>query len=130
GSAGRAAAHALPVGARPEGGRTADRQLRHPHQRSRAAGGEHRLRARSAPPGNGYATEAATEIIRFSFEELGLHRIWSWCVAENLGSARVLEKVGMRQERQLREKEFYKGRWWDHRLFAILDHEWKARSGR
>src|ERR1044071_593425 len=33
--------------------------------------------------GHGYATEAAREIVRFGFEELGLHRIWSWCVAEN-----------------------------------------------
>jgi [ribosomal protein S5]-alanine N-acetyltransferase len=78
--------------------------------------------------GHGYATEAAREIVRFGFEELGLHRIWSWCVAENVGSARVLEKVGMRQEGYLREKEYYRGRWWDQRLFAILDHEWKARS--
>jgi RimJ/RimL family protein N-acetyltransferase len=76
--------------------------------------------------GRGYATEAAREIVRFGFEELGLHRIWSWCVAENVGSARVLEKVGMRQEGYLREKEYYRGRWWDQRLFAILDREWKA----
>jgi ribosomal-protein-alanine N-acetyltransferase len=76
--------------------------------------------------GQGYATEAARGIVRFGFEELGLHRIWSWCVAENVGSARVLEKVGMRQEGYQREKEYYRGRWWDQRLFAILDHEWKA----
>jgi RimJ/RimL family protein N-acetyltransferase len=79
--------------------------------------------------GQGYATEAAREIVRFGFEELGLHRIWSWCVAENTGSARVLEKVGMRQEGYLREKEYYKDRWWDQRQFAILDHEWKAQAG-
>ncbi|HZO90922.1 MAG TPA: GNAT family protein [Chthonomonadaceae bacterium] len=78
--------------------------------------------------GQGYATEVAREIVRFGFEELGLHRIWSWCVAENVGSARVLEKVGMRPEGYLREKEYYRNRWWDHRLFAILDHEWKARQ--
>jgi RimJ/RimL family protein N-acetyltransferase len=76
--------------------------------------------------GQGYATEAAREMVRFGFEELGLHRIWSWCVAENVGSARVLEKVGMRQEGYLREKEYFKGRWWDQRQFAILDHEWQA----
>jgi ribosomal-protein-alanine N-acetyltransferase len=78
--------------------------------------------------GHGYATEAAREIVRFGFEELRLHRIWSWCVAENAGSARVLEKVGMRPEGYLREKEYYRDRWWDQRLFAILDHEWKARN--
>lgn len=76
--------------------------------------------------GRGYATEAAGEMLRYGFAELGLHRIWSWCVAENVASARVLEKVGMRPEGCLREKEFYRDRWWDHRLFAILDHEWRA----
>jgi Acetyltransferases, including N-acetylases of ribosomal proteins len=76
--------------------------------------------------GNGFATEAAREIVRFGFEDLGLHRIWSWCVADNIGSARVLEKIGFRQEGCLREKEFYKDRWWDQRVFALLDHEWKS----
>jgi RimJ/RimL family protein N-acetyltransferase len=75
--------------------------------------------------GQGLATEAATEIVRFGFAELGMHRIWSWCMAANIGSARVLEKVGMRCEGRLRENEFIKGEWRDHLLFAILDHEWR-----
>ena len=79
--------------------------------------------------GHGYATEAAQEIVRFGFEELGLQRIWAECVAENIGSARVLEKVGMRQEGYLTEKEYYKGRWWHQRLFAVLDREWKSFKG-
>ena len=41
--------------------------------------------------GQGYATEAARAMVRFGFAELGLHRIWSWCVADNVGSARVLQ---------------------------------------
>ncbi|MEH1828052.1 MAG: GNAT family protein [Nostoc sp.] len=76
--------------------------------------------------GQGYATEAAHAILKFGFEELGMHRIWSWCVAENLASIKVLEKIGMRREGHLREKELIKGRWYDNFLYAILDHEWKA----
>lgn len=76
--------------------------------------------------GRGYATEAAGAIVKFGFGELGLHRIWSWCIADNAGSARVLEKLGMRLEGRLREKEYFKGRWWDTLLFAILDYEWRA----
>lgn len=75
--------------------------------------------------GKGYATEAARALVRFGFEELGLHRIWSWCVAENVSSSSVLERVGFRQEGCLWEKEFYKGRWWDQRVFGLLEHEWK-----
>jgi [ribosomal protein S5]-alanine N-acetyltransferase len=73
----------------------------------------------------GLATEAARGIIRFGFEQLKLHRISSWCVADNVGSAHMLEKIGMRQEGRLRENEYYKGRWWDTLLYAILEHEWR-----
>ena len=75
--------------------------------------------------GQGYATEAACEMVRFGFVELGLHRIWSWCVADNVGSAHVLEKVGMRLEGRQRDKEHYKGRWWDRLLYAVLEDEWR-----
>jgi ribosomal-protein-alanine N-acetyltransferase len=78
--------------------------------------------------GHGYATEAAGAIVKFGFGELGLHRIWSWCIADNVGSARVLEKLGMRLEGRLRENEYFKGRWWDTLLFAILDYEWRAQQ--
>ncbi|MEH2262357.1 GNAT family N-acetyltransferase [Nostoc sp.] len=75
----------------------------------------------------GYATEAARAILKFGFEELGMHRIWSWCVAENVASVRVLEKICMRREGHLLEKELIKGRWYDNFLYAILDQEWKAK---
>ncbi|MFQ6020265.1 MAG: GNAT family N-acetyltransferase, partial [Dehalococcoidia bacterium] len=52
--------------------------------------------------GRGYATEAALAIVDFGFRELGLHRISSWCIADNAASARVLEKVGLRLEGRLR----------------------------
>ncbi|MEH2073601.1 MAG: GNAT family N-acetyltransferase [Nostoc sp.] len=77
--------------------------------------------------GQGYATEAARAILKFGFEELVMHRIWSWCVAENVASVRVLEKIGMRREGHLLEKELIKGRWCDNFLYAILDREWKAK---
>jgi ribosomal-protein-alanine N-acetyltransferase len=65
-------------------------------------------------------------MLHFGFTELDLHRIWAWCIADNIGSIRVLEKLGMRLEGRLREKERFKGRWWDKLIFAILDFEWQA----
>ncbi len=76
--------------------------------------------------GHGYATEAARAIVALGFEELKLHRIAADCIAENTGSARVMEKIGMWREGRLRENEYFKGRWWDTLLYAILDHEWTA----
>jgi RimJ/RimL family protein N-acetyltransferase len=75
--------------------------------------------------GRGYATEAARAIVRFGFDALSVHRIWSWCIADNVASARVLEKLGMRLEGRLREHEHFKGRWWDTLLYGILEHEWR-----
>ena len=76
--------------------------------------------------GQGYATEAARALVSFGFTELKLHRIWAHCIADNQGSARVLRKVGMRQEARLRDKEYFKGRYWNLLLFAILEDEWRG----
>ncbi len=76
--------------------------------------------------GHGYATEAARAIVDFGFSQLGLHRIWSWCIAENLGSAHLLRKLGMQEEGRLRENEYFKDRCWDTLLFGLLRREWKA----
>ncbi len=76
--------------------------------------------------GRRYATEAARAMVSFGFGELGLHRVSSWCIADNVASARVLEKLGMRQEGRLRNNEYFKGRWWDTLLYAVLEEEWRA----
>lgn len=77
--------------------------------------------------GKGYATEAARAIVRFGFQELDLHRISAWCIAENVASAHVLEKVGLCREGRLREREWMQGRWWDTLIYAILVDEWRER---
>lgn len=79
--------------------------------------------------GHGYATEAARAVVGWGFSHLRLHRITAWCIAENAGSVRVLERLGMRQEGRLRDKEYFKGRWWDALSYAILEEEWLARQG-
>jgi len=44
--------------------------------------------------GKGFATEISKEVVRYGFEDLGLHRIVGITHPENLASRRVLEKVG------------------------------------
>ncbi|MBM3940316.1 MAG: GNAT family N-acetyltransferase [SAR202 cluster bacterium] len=75
--------------------------------------------------GRGFATEAARAMVDFGFGQLGLHRISSWCIADNAASARVLERVGMRLEGRLRENAHFKGRRWDTLLFGMLGNEWR-----
>lgn len=76
--------------------------------------------------GQGVATEAAQAIVNYGFSELKLHRISSWCIADNTASARVLEKVGLRPEGRLRDNEYFKDRWWDTLLFGMLVDDWRT----
>jgi len=48
--------------------------------------------------GQGYATEALAEMVRFGFAVLGLQQIADGCDAENTASARVMEKCGFQFE--------------------------------
>jgi RimJ/RimL family protein N-acetyltransferase len=77
--------------------------------------------------GKGYATEAATEILRIGFEEMLLRRIFARCDARNVASVRVMEKLGMRREAHFVENEFVKGEWTDELVYALLASEWKER---
>ncbi len=45
--------------------------------------------------GHGYATEAATAVLRFAFEELRLHEVVSFTAVENQRSRAVMERIGM-----------------------------------
>ena len=74
---------------------------------------------------HGYATEAAHAIVDFGFSHFGVHRIWAACIAENVGSAHVLEKLGMQLEGRFRENRQFKGRWWDSLYYGVLADEWQ-----
>jgi RimJ/RimL family protein N-acetyltransferase len=74
--------------------------------------------------GHGYATEAGRVLLRIAFQDLGLHRVVGSTDARNMASARVLEKLGMRNEAHLVENEFVKGEWQSELVYAILEMEW------
>jgi RimJ/RimL family protein N-acetyltransferase len=78
--------------------------------------------------GRGFAGEAAIELLRLGFEDLGLHRIVGRCDARNTASAALMEGLGMRKEAHFRENEFVKGSWTDELVFAMLGAEWKDRQ--
>lgn len=51
--------------------------------------------------GRGLATEAAGALVDAAWANDDLYRIWATCDVDNAGSARVLEKLGMRCEGRL-----------------------------
>jgi RimJ/RimL family protein N-acetyltransferase len=57
--------------------------------------------------GRGYMTEAAEALASWAIAQPAIYRVWALCDAENTGSARVMEKIGMRREGIL-------GRWIIH----------------
>jgi RimJ/RimL family protein N-acetyltransferase len=79
--------------------------------------------------GQGYATEAGEAVLRIAFEDAGLHRVIGRTEARNVGSARTLEKLGMRLEAHLVENEWVKGEWQSELVYAILEREWRERQG-
>lgn len=78
----------------------------------------------------GYATEAVRALLKFGFEELNLHRIHAECNADNIASARVMEKVGMRREGHFLKNRFDrvgdKKMWYDEFFYGILQEEYLA----
>ncbi|MGE7916079.1 GNAT family N-acetyltransferase [Lysinibacillus xylanilyticus] len=74
--------------------------------------------------GMGYATEVSKLLIEFGFETLNLHRIFATCDPRNVGSSKVLEKIGMTKEGRIREDLLLKDGWRDSLLYSILEQEW------
>ncbi len=79
--------------------------------------------------GRGLATEAASELIRICFEDLGLRRVVALCFADNVASWRIMEKLGMRREEHNRSDSLHRsGQWLDGFGYALLADEWRGPS--
>jgi RimJ/RimL family protein N-acetyltransferase len=76
--------------------------------------------------GHGYATEAARELVRIAFDDLRMHRVWAQLDPQNVASARLCERLGLRQEAHLREESWFKGQWGDLAIYALLRSQWRT----
>jgi len=80
-----------------------------------------------AHQGHGYATEAAAELVRACFQDLGVRRITAGAFADNDRSVRIMERLGMRQEtRGIRTTLHRSGHWVDNTVHALLADEWRG----
>jgi RimJ/RimL family protein N-acetyltransferase len=78
--------------------------------------------------GKGYATEAAAAMLGLAFDGLGLHRVIGRCDGRNTGSARVMERLGMRREAHFVQNEIFKDEWSDEFVYAMLASEFHQRA--
>jgi ribosomal-protein-alanine N-acetyltransferase len=67
-------------------------------------------------------------VLRFAFDQLGLHRVEAAIVPRNARSRRVAEKLGMREEGTSERFLQIRGVWEDHVRYAITAEEWAARK--
>ncbi|MEK6901288.1 MAG: GNAT family N-acetyltransferase [Nanoarchaeota archaeon] len=77
--------------------------------------------------GKGMMTKAASAVVRFGFEELGLHRIYVIHFEENVASRRVIEKLGFVLEGKEREAIYRFEQWHTLYKYGLLEEEWKAK---
>jgi ribosomal-protein-alanine N-acetyltransferase len=68
--------------------------------------------------------EAAIALTNFGFNELKVHRIYAETMSANLAAISLCQQLGMRQEALFKKNRYFKARWWDTVVLAILRSEW------
>ncbi|WP_457584661.1 GNAT family N-acetyltransferase [Ensifer canadensis] len=74
--------------------------------------------------GMGYATEAVSALITAAFSTLRFHRLFARLDPKNLGSVGVVERLKLRREAHHHQNEYFKGKWGDEFIYAVLASEW------
>lgn len=74
--------------------------------------------------GKGLTAEAAQALIDYAFESRNPHLIMAWCISENKGSARVMQKLGMTFEGCFRGRIFRHEKHWNMDSYSIFKQEW------
>lgn len=72
----------------------------------------------------GLMTEGCGAVVDWGFRERGLERIWTIVDVDNVGSARVLQKLGMQQEGVLRSSYLKGDELRDMLVYGLLREEW------
>ncbi|WP_288444831.1 GNAT family N-acetyltransferase [uncultured Chryseobacterium sp.] len=74
--------------------------------------------------GKGYASEALKGIIDFLFNDLQKHRITASVDPDNTASLQLMERIGLRKEGHFVKSLFWKNKWVDDIIYAVLREEW------
>lgn len=76
--------------------------------------------------GNGYAVEAATALVRYLFDDLGVTRVEAMLHPDNPASAMVLERVGLIFEGHTRLSFWLDGDNSDDWIYGVVRDDWEA----
>lgn len=72
----------------------------------------------------GLMTEAAHHVLLFAFETLGLHKVTIGCFEQNVGSRRVIEKLGFRRVGRQEDDVWRDGAWHSHLRYELTAAQW------
>ncbi|WP_207655736.1 GNAT family N-acetyltransferase [Vallitalea okinawensis] len=75
--------------------------------------------------GKGIMAEALYSVIESGFKNMGLNRIQAFISTENENSFRLLERLKFSREGLLRDECYFRGKFYDHYLYALLKRDWK-----
>jgi aminoglycoside 6'-N-acetyltransferase len=76
----------------------------------------------------GFGSEAVKGLLHYLLLEKGCHRAIGCCDVRNLGSAALMERVGMRREAHHLQSVWHKEEWTSEFVYAVLAEEWRAKS--
>ncbi len=75
---------------------------------------------------NGVAKEAMCAIAAFGFSQLKAHRIYAETIADNHAAIRLCKQLGMRKEAEFVEHRYFKDRWWNTVVYALLASQYSS----
>jgi RimJ/RimL family protein N-acetyltransferase len=79
--------------------------------------------------GKGLATEAVRAMVDFALHSMRLNRVIATMDCRNARSIALTERLGMRREGHFIQNVWFKGKWCDEYLYAVLRDEWLRNMG-
>ena len=76
--------------------------------------------------GQGLMSESLVAVIRYAFDELGLHRVKAAYLPSNERSGRLLRRLGFVVEGYARDYLLIQGRWQDQVLVGLMNPDWRS----
>ena len=75
--------------------------------------------------GSGYTSEALSKVLEYAFTQNNVYRVTTGCLAENIGSERVMQKNGMIKEAEHIDYEWHDGKMKTRVEYRLLREEWE-----
>lgn len=76
--------------------------------------------------GKGYGTKATYALVKYAFEQMNLHCIYSHIIDYNIASQRVKEKCGFKKDGILRKRIYKNGGYHDIVVWSILKEDFEC----